>query len=116
MKIKDIGKRQFESGAQRDSEEGKENYIESISWLALRRYSFYMKSCEKRYGKGNYKKGIPTDSYERSLMRHLQKYLANKYEGANLEPEVDHLSAAFFNLSGILANEEKEKLKSNDKR
>ncbi len=102
--------RTFESGAMRGSDEGKENYIGAISWTALKRVSKYQNNAEKKggYNKGHWKKGIPIEEYEKSLMRHLQKYFANKYEGANEEPEVDHLAAAYFNLQGILHEEEKK--------
>ena len=101
--------RKFESGAQRDSDEDKEDYIESISWITLQRYAKYMKTQEGKYGRGNWKKGIPVAEYEKSLMRHIQKYLANKYDDANLEPDIDHLSAAFFNLQGLIHELEKVK-------
>ena len=101
----------FETGAVRDSQTGKENYPETISYLALKRFAVYMTGCGDRYGLGNFKKGIPIESYEASLMRHIQKYFANKYEGASLEPEVDHLSAMMFNIQGILYEEERAKLK-----
>lgn len=54
--------RKFESGAIRDSEEGKEDYIETISWVAFRRYAQYMTSKKFKYGSGNFKKSIPIDS------------------------------------------------------
>jgi len=95
-------KRQFETGAVRDVDNNKPDFIESISWIALGRYALYMRSKEERYGRGNWKKGIPIEEYEKSLMRHLHKYLANKYDGASLEPEEDHLSAAMFNLFGLM--------------
>lgn len=104
----------FSTGAVRDSQEDKEDYIESISWLTLRRYARYMLSQEQKYGRGNWLKGIPKDSYERSLMRHIQKYFANKYYGGNFELDVDHLSAAMFNLQGLMHEEEKEKLNKKD--
>ncbi len=104
-------KREFKTGAIRDTEEGKEDYIESISWLTLKRYSDYMKVQEAKYGRGNWLKGIDVDSYERSLMRHLQKYISSKYYGVNSEPDVDHLSAALFNLQGLIHEEEKLKIK-----
>ena len=55
-----------------------------------------------KYGSGNFKKGIPIDSYEQSLLRHIQKYLENKYEGGQIETGEDHLSACVFNLFGIM--------------
>lgn len=101
--------RQFDTGAKRDVDDEKEDYIESFSWLVLRRFAFYMKSFEKKYGRGNWKKGIPIEEYEKSTMRHMQKYLANKYDNAKLEPEVDHLAAAIFNIQGIMHEEEKQR-------
>lgn len=102
-------KRLFSTGAVRDVDTEKENYIESISWIALQRYTKYMKKVSVKYGENNWIKGIPIGEYEKSLLRHIQKYLANKYNGAKLEPECDHLSAAYFNLQGIIHEEEKLK-------
>lgn len=99
----------FETGAVRDISTDKEDYIESISWSALKRYADYMKSKSHVYGEGNWKKGIPIKSYESSLVRHLQKYLANKYDGAKLEPDEDHLSAILFNCFGIIFEEGRSK-------
>jgi len=103
-------KRKFKTGAVRDTDENKEDYIESISWLTLRRYALYMKSKEKKYGRGNWIKGIPIEEYEKSLVRHLQKYISNKYYGTKIEEEEDHLSAMLFNLQGLIHEEEKKKL------
>lgn len=100
----------FSTGAKRDLA-GKEDYIETTSWLAMKRYAEYMTSKQSIYGRGNWKKGIPIESYEESLMRHLQKYLANKYDGASFESNEDHLSAAWFNLVGIIHEQEKLKQK-----
>jgi hypothetical protein len=106
----DQGKEKFKTGAIRIIE-GKEDYVETISYLALKRYAEYMTNKAKVYGRGNWRKGIPIESYEQSLMRHVQKYFANKYDNANLEPEEDHLSAILFNLQGLI--HEEEKLKQN---
>jgi hypothetical protein len=102
---KDI--REFSTGAIRDTEDDKEDYIETISWTAMRRYAQYMTGKKKKYGEGNFKKGIPIDAYERSLLRHIQKYLANKHEGQNIEKEEDHLSAILFNCFGIIHEEQR---------
>ena len=101
----------FKTGAIRDSQEGKEDYIETISWTAMKRYAQYMTGKKAKYGAGNFKKGIDIESYESSLLRHVQKYLANKYEGGNIEKEEDHLSAILFNAFGIIHEEERIKLK-----
>lgn len=104
----------FESGAIRDSQEGKEEYQEAISDLTLRRYALYMLSQAKKYGKGNWKKGISSESYSNSLDRHLNKYRIKKNWGIDIEPGVDHLSAALFNLQGLIHNEEMEKYKKSN--
>jgi hypothetical protein len=95
-------KTKFATGALRDSQEGKEDYIETISWTAMKRYAQYMTGKKKKYGQGNFKKGIPIQSYEQSLVRHLQKYLSNKHEQGQCEPQEDHLSAMLFNIFGII--------------
>lgn len=104
--------RTFESGAIRDVEEesGKEDYVETISWTAFRRYADYMTQKKAKYGSGNFKKGIPIDSYERSMTRHISKYFINKYEGGDLEKNEDHLAAILFNVFGIIHEEEMNKL------
>ena len=100
----------FATGAKRITE-GKEDYIESLSWLALKRYAEYMDESAKRYGRGNWLKGIPIDSFEKSLVRHLQKYLCKKYYGIDLEPNVDHEAAMLFNIQGLMHEQEKAKYK-----
>jgi len=94
--------RQFESGAIRDLDNTKPDFIETISWTAFRKFGEYMTSKKQKYGAGNFKKGIPIESYEQSLVRHLQKYLENKYEDGQQERDEDHLSAMVFNIFGIL--------------
>ena len=101
----------FASGAIRDSQNGKEDYIETISWTAMKRYAQYMTSKKSKYGAGNFKKGIDIESYEQSLLRHVQKYLANKYEGGTIETNEDHLSAILFNVFGIIHEEERNNTK-----
>ena len=101
-----MGLRKFKTGAVRDDDTKKEDYIETISWTAMKRYAQYMTSKKAKYGEGNFKKGIPIEAYEQSLVRHLQKYLANKYEGGTIEKDEDHLSAILFNTFGIIHEQE----------
>jgi hypothetical protein len=107
--------RTFKSGAIRDVDNQKEDYIETISWRAFRRYAKYMTEKKTKYGSGNFKKGIPIESYEQSLVRHLDKYLENKYEDGGLEPECDHLSAMIFNIFGIMHEEGRKQNESTTK-
>jgi hypothetical protein len=100
--------REFNSGALRDDDTTKPDFIETISWTAFRKFGEYMTGKKKRYGQGNFKKGIPIESYEQSLVRHLQKYLENKYEDGTCEAEEDHLSAMVFNIFGILHEQERK--------
>jgi hypothetical protein len=99
--------RKFTTGAVRDNDETKEDYVETISWRAMKRYAQYMTGKKSRYGAGNFKKGIPIESYEQSLLRHIQKYLENKYEGGTIEVDEDHLSAIVFNTFGIMYEQNK---------
>ena len=101
----------FKSGAIRDTQEGKTDYVETISFSAHRRFAIYMTEKKKKYGVGNFKKGIPIESYEKSLWRHVMIYFGNKYEGWNFEPDEDHLAAIRFNNDGIMHEEERAKTK-----
>lgn len=93
--------RKFVTGAVRDDDNEKEDYIESISWLSLKRYCKYMSSKAKRYGKGNWKKGIPPQDYLESMLRHVQKFVA-EWEYGVCEEKDDHLSAIIFNCQGLM--------------
>lgn len=99
----------FKTGAIRDTQEGKEDYIETFSWSALKRHAVYMTGKKQKYGAGNFKKGIPVENYEQSLMRHVQKYFENKYEGGTIEVNEDHLAAILFNVFGIMHEEDRLK-------
>lgn len=99
--------RTFESGAIRDADNTKEDYGETISWTAFKRYAQFMTRQKAKYGEGNFKLGIPVKSYEQSLLRHVQKYMENKYEQGTVEVDFDHLSAMVFNIFGIMHEEER---------
>lgn len=99
----------FDTGAKRVTS-GKEDYIESISWLALKRYAEYMDKMAERYGRGNWAKGIPIESYEGAIIRHMQKYIAKKYYDIDIEPNVDHEAAILFNIQGLIHEQEMKRL------
>jgi hypothetical protein len=111
MKKTNVDITRFETGAIRDSQAGKNNWTETISWTALNRYATYMTGKRAKYGAGNFKKGIPITSYEESIPRHWHKYFTNKYEGNSDEPNEDHLAAIIFNCLGIMHEEEAAKKK-----
>lgn len=98
----------FKTGAIRDTQAGKTDFTETISWTAFARYAKYMTEKKAKYGSGNFKKGIPIDSYEKSLLRHIHKYMVNKYEGGDDEKDQDHLSAIVFNVFGIMHEEKSQ--------
>jgi hypothetical protein len=100
----------FKSGAIRDSQIGKTDFTETISWTAFNAYARYMTSKKAKYSPGNFKKGIEAWSYEQSMLRHVDKYMRNKYENGSDEPDQDHLSAIVFNVFGLIHNREQSKL------
>ena len=103
---------EFDTGAIRDTQEGKVDFVETISFTAHHRYAKYMTGKKAKYGVGNFKKGIPIESYEMSLLRHIDKYFRNKYEGGTDELEEDHVAAMRFNIDGIMHEEETKKTTS----
>lgn len=94
-------KRKFETGAVRDNDIEKADLIESVSYLALHRFAKYMTGKSTRYGKGNWKKGIPPQAYLESMARHFQKFVSEWEYGVSEEHD-DHLSAMAFNLFGLM--------------
>ena len=93
--------RHFATGAVRDSDKGKEDYVEGISWLALQRYARYMDSKSQRYGRGNWIRGLTSECLISSMLRHVQKFMAEWQYGISEERD-DHLSAIAFNLFTLM--------------
>ena len=90
-------RREFSTGAVRDSVTGKGDMI-SLPWEALLRLSKHYESGAEHYGRWNYTKGIPISSFIDSACRHLAKYQCG------LDDE-DHLAAAAFNVLGAMLME-----------
>lgn len=100
----------FKSGAVRDSQEGKPNFLECLSPFAIYRYGRYMTRASSKYGTDNWTKGIPQASYLASLERHLLKLKMDFKYGHQMEPGVDHASAILFNIMGYLHEDELKRL------
>lgn len=99
----------FDTGAVRDAQDGKPNFYECLSPFAQWRYGLYMSKASAKYGEDNWTKGIPIDSYMKSLERHLLKLKAELKYGIELEPGVDHAAAIMFNIQGLMHEQEMQK-------
>ena len=96
--VKDSGRRRgFESGAVRDAEGGK---VEPglVSPLFLERLGWRMSGGAEKYDPRNWEKGMPLDTYWRSLWRHLVEF--GRGDGGE-----DHLAGAAFNLMALMHTE-----------
>lgn len=104
--------RDFESGATRDTVEGKLNYVKGLSPVVLRRYMQYLDAHRKQADGSmrefdNWKGGIPKEVYLDSLLRHsidawllIDGYSAEDNHGAVDIENV--LCAIMFNSMGML--------------
>ena len=101
----------FATGAQRDTQDGKPNFYECMSPFAYWRYGLYMDKASAKYGPDNWTKGIPIESYIKSLERHLVKLKAELKYGIELEPGIDHAAAIMFNIMGLMHEQEMAKRK-----
>jgi len=105
-------KRVFNTGANRNSDEGKLNYEAFLSPLVLKKYAKYLH--RHRYLEDgtirdgdNWQKGMPLSSYMESLMRHfMDVWLTHRgwYTEAKL---TDSLCGVMFNTMGMLHEIEK---------
>ena len=100
--------RNFETGATRDSDDGKADYEGFFSPLVVARYGQYMtKHQVQRDGKirdsDNWQKGMPLSVYIKSAWRHfLDWWMAHRgYAGLN-EGIQEALCALMFNVMGYL--------------
>ena len=102
--------REFETGATRDTEDGKLDFEAFFSPAVLLKYAEYMnehrtqKDGKVRAG-DNWQKGIPRDAYMKSMMRHfMDVWLAHRGEPGHTEPLEEALCALLFNAMGYLFN------------
>lgn len=97
--------RVFESGATRDSDEGKIDYAGCLSPYAQRAFGEYMRAHQiqadgTRRDSRNWQKGIPMDAYISSAARHWHEVWEG-YERCGA-PSVEALCALMFNVQGML--------------
>ena len=118
--------RQFDTGATRDTDEGKFDYEGFLSPLALEAFAAYMHEHRKQSdGKlrdsDNWQKGIPRAAYMKSLFRHFMT-VWKLYRGYSVKPEKiggelrvptmrEALCGLLFNVQGLLHHECQEKPK-----
>lgn len=92
---KDSGKREdFETGARRDVQDDKPGYEQIPVW-ALERLAMVYTRGAKKYGRDNWKKGIPFTRMLASALRHIFQFCQG-------EGDEDHLAQAAWNLFGIM--------------
>lgn len=97
--LKDSGERQgFETGAVRDTQEGKGRY-DLIPTHPLKRLACVYEKGAKKYDDRNWEKGMPLSRFLNSAKRHLDQFV----EGWKDE---DHLAQAIWNLFGLCHCEE----------
>lgn len=82
--------REYDTGARRDSREGKGRY-DLISPYALERLARRLEFGVNRYGERNWEKGQHMMDYFDSQQRHMNKWLMGMRDE-------DHLAAAFWNI------------------
>ena len=110
--------RQFRTGATRDTDNGKPDYVGYLSPLSLKRFGEYMTLHRKQpdgsiRGSDNWKLGIPQDAYVRSMARHFMDVWLH-HEGHHGEATEDiesALCAVLFNAGGLLHEIIKERNK-----
>jgi hypothetical protein len=109
--------RVFNTGATRNDNNDKFDYEGFLSPFVLERYAQYLHKHRKQTdGKmrdaDNWQKGIPTEAYMESLLRHVMEVWKD-HRGAECSEEEfqDSLCAIIFNAMGYLFEEIKDESK-----
>ena len=105
--IDTVAKRTFDSGATRDTDEGKLDYEGFLSPPVLEAYAEYMhKNRQMADGTlrdgDNWQKGIPKDAYMKSMYRHFFDVWKDHRGYPTKEDDITNLSALLFNVMGML--------------
>ncbi len=97
-KIKDSGKREhFESGMQRDTQEGKTLWHLVADGPMLERWAVHLTGGAKKYEESNWMKAegeAEAKRFRASAFRHFMQW----YNG---DTDEDHASAVYFNINGF---------------
>lgn len=99
--------RQFNTGATRDTDEGKYDYEGFLSPLVIERFGQYMNKHRKQSDgslrdSDNWQKGIPFDAYMKSAWRHFIDWWKEHRRFGSREGIEDALCALLFNVQGYL--------------
>lgn len=101
--------RKFDTGATRDTDEGKIDYEGFLSPLVLARFGAYMtkhrvQSDGSLRASDNWQKGIPLDAYMKSAWRHFMDWWREHRRGTVVGCDVteEALCALLFNVQGYL--------------
>lgn len=100
--------RKFETGATRDNDESKPNFVGFLSPEVLAAYGNYMLRHQKQAdgqmrAADNWKKGIPRQAYMESMLRHMfevwQLHLDQESrEVISMQPDTEAMDEALFAL------------------
>src|SRR5262249_11270106 len=105
--IKDSGKREHsETGAVRDTEDGKGRY-DLLPPEAVRRLAVHYQNGAKKYADRNWEKGQKFSRVVSSMLRHGFQYLNGKRDE-------DHLAAVAWNAFALMTFEERERVDLDD--
>lgn len=99
--------RKFNTGATRDTNEGKNDYEGFISPLVIKRFGDYMskhriQSDGTLRDSDNWKKGIPKEAYIKSAWRHFLDWWFEHRGYKSRDGLEDALCALLFNVQGYL--------------
>ena len=99
--------REFETGATRDTDEGKLDFDGFLSPLVIQRYAEYMHENRKQSDgnlrdSDNWQKGIPAEAYMKSGWRHFFDWW-KAHRGIKMTIDIERiLCALMFNVMGYL--------------
>lgn len=97
--------REFETGATRNTDEGRIDPEGFLSPAVLRSYSEYMNKNRVQAdgtvrSSDNWQKGIPMDAYMKSMFRHFLEVWEMHRGTFSAEKQIENLNALLFNVMG----------------